>query len=212
MYRLTTSMPYLLNRLGVRLGTLFSRRIAPYGLSLPMYRVLAALSELADQKLGDLSTMTTIDLSTMSRLIGAMVKMGLVTRVRLPTDERTVRINLTPKGADFAVKLMREAQHYEEVAISSLNSSAISKFKADLIRIYDSLDVLESELVAVAPAAVGKAGRSTTPRPAPPTPNAATEALYASEATSPMKGVQPRDPAQKAGRRSSGQSSGGRVR
>ena len=110
MYRLTTSMPYLLNRLGVRLGALFSRRIAPYGLSLPMYRVLAALSEVADQKLGDLSTMTTVDLSTMSRLIGTMVKMGLVSRVRLPTDERTVRINLTPKGAELAVKLKALAE------------------------------------------------------------------------------------------------------
>ena len=212
MYRLTTSVPYLLNRLGVRLGTLFSRRIAPYGLSLPMYRVLAALSEVADQKLGDLSTMTTIDLSTMSRLIGAMVKMGLVTRVRLPIDERTVRINLTPKGAELAVKLMREAQHYEEVANSSLNSSAITKLKADLVRIYDALDVLESELVAVAPATVRKADRSKTPGPAPSDPNGAAEALYASEATGPMKGEPHRDPARRAGRRSSDQSSGGRIR
>jgi MarR family transcriptional regulator, organic hydroperoxide resistance regulator len=151
MYRLTTSMPYLLNRLGVRLGMLFSRRIAPYGLTLPMYRVLAALVEVADQKLGDLSEMTTVDLSTMSRLIGSMVKMGLVSRVRLPTDERTVRINLTPKGTQLAARLMREAQHYEEVAISSLDASTVVKMKADLIRIYAALDVLEGELVAAAP-------------------------------------------------------------
>jgi MarR family transcriptional regulator, organic hydroperoxide resistance regulator len=212
MYRLTTSMPYLLNRLGVRLGALFSRRISPYGLTLPMYRVLAALSEAANQRLGDLSAMTSIDLSTMSRLIGAMVKRGLVSRVRLPTDERTVRINLTPKGAELAIKLMREAQHYEEVAISSLKSSAVSKLKADLARIYDALDLLESELIAVAPAAVGRVGRFKTSTPAPSGPNDAAEALYASEATGPMKGVPPRDRAGKAGRRSSGQSSGGPVR
>jgi DNA-binding MarR family transcriptional regulator len=212
MYRLTTSVPYLLNRLGVRLGTLFSRRIAPYGLSLPMYRVLAALSEVADQKLGDLSTMTTIDLSTMSRLIGAMVKMGLVTRVRLPIDERTVRINLTPKGAELAVKLMREAQHYEEVAISSLNSAVIAKLKADLVRIYDALDVLECELVAVAPVAVGKPARSRAPKPSPSGPNGAGEARADGGATGLMRGEPPRDPARRAGRRSSDQSSGGRIR
>jgi DNA-binding MarR family transcriptional regulator len=212
MYRLTTSMPYLLNRLGVRLGALFSRRISPYGLTLPMYRVLAALSEVANQRLGDLSTMTTIDLSTMSRLIGARVRMGLVSRVRLPTDERTVRINLTPKGNELAIKLMREAQHYEEVAISSLNSSAISKLKAELVRIYDALDVLEGELVAMAPADVGNAARSKTTRPSKSGPNGAAMALDDHEATGPMTGVPPRDSARRAGRRSSDQSSGGRVR
>jgi DNA-binding MarR family transcriptional regulator len=151
MYRLTTSVPYLLNRLGVRMGSLFSRRLAPYGLTLPMYRVLAALSERPDQKLNELSEMTTIDLSTMSRLIGSMSTRGLVSRIRLPTDERTLRINLTKQGSELAVRLMREALHYEEVAISSLKPSVVAKLRADLMRIYDSLDVLEAELVASAP-------------------------------------------------------------
>ena len=33
MYRLSNSFPYLLNRVGVRMGELFSRRIAPFGVS-----------------------------------------------------------------------------------------------------------------------------------------------------------------------------------
>ncbi|MEN3385408.1 MAG: MarR family transcriptional regulator, organic hydroperoxide resistance regulator, partial [Hyphomicrobiales bacterium] len=45
MYRLSNSFPYLLNRVGVRMGELFSRRIAPFGVTLPMYRVMAALWE-----------------------------------------------------------------------------------------------------------------------------------------------------------------------
>src|SRR5579859_989617 len=43
VYKLTESVPYLLNRVGVRMGELFSRRIASHGVSLPMYRVMAAL-------------------------------------------------------------------------------------------------------------------------------------------------------------------------
>jgi len=45
LYRLSNSFPYLLNRVGVRMGELFSRRIASFGVTLPMYRVLAALWE-----------------------------------------------------------------------------------------------------------------------------------------------------------------------
>ena len=65
MYKLTDSVPYLLNRVGVRMGDLFSRRIASYGVTLPMYRVMAALKENPDQRLNDLAEMTTIELSTL---------------------------------------------------------------------------------------------------------------------------------------------------
>jgi DNA-binding MarR family transcriptional regulator len=146
-------MPYLLNRLGVRLGWLFTRRIGPYGLNLPMYRVLASLAERPDQKLSDLAQMTSAEVSTMSRMIGSMVDMGLVTRERLPNNERTVRINLTEKGGTIAGELMREAQHYEDVAISGLNPAEVESLKRLIVQIYDSLDVLEAELVAPAAAA-----------------------------------------------------------
>lgn len=152
MYRLSTSMPFLLARVGVRLGELFSRRLATYDLTLPMYRVLAALSERPDQKLGELSAATTVEMSTMSRLVGAMSARGLVSRLRQPGNERTVRINLTAKGAELAASVRHEAEHYEDVAISVLDSGDVQRLKATLARIYAALDVLEEELVALKPA------------------------------------------------------------
>lgn len=151
MYKLTTSMPYLLARLGVRMGSLFSQRIAAYDLTLPMYRVLAALSERPDQQLGELSAMTTVELSTMSRLIGTMAARDLVSRHRPPGNERTVQINLTEQGVALAALLRKEAEHYEEVAVSSLKPKEIVRLKRVLKHIYDSLDVLENELVSAAP-------------------------------------------------------------
>ena len=151
-YKLTTSMPFLLARLGVRMGALFSQRLEAYELTLPMYRVLAALSETPGQQLNELSAMTTVELSTMSRLVSAMVGMGFVSRLRQPTNERTVRIDLTDKGAELATILRAEAEHYEEVAVSTLKRSEIDRLKQTLLRIYDSLDVLEEELAGNAPA------------------------------------------------------------
>ena len=153
MYKLTTSMPFLLARLGVRMGTLFGQRIAAYDLTLPMYRVLAALSERPNQKLGELSEMTTVELSTMSRLVGTMTARGLVSRHRPPGNERIVQINLTDRGVEMAALLRKEAEHYEDVAVSTLKSSEIQRLKRVLNRIFDSLDVLENELVSNAPAA-----------------------------------------------------------
>src|SRR5438105_9081587 len=55
MYRLSDAFPYLLNRVGVRMGELFSRRLEPYGVTLPMYRVMATLWEKGERRLGELA-------------------------------------------------------------------------------------------------------------------------------------------------------------
>jgi MarR family transcriptional regulator, organic hydroperoxide resistance regulator len=146
LYRLTKSLPYLLNRVGVQMGELFSRRIAGYGVTLPMYRVMAALWEQGDQRLGDLAAMTTIELSTLSRLVGEMKRRGLVSRARLKDNGRTVAINLAPKGRSLVEELMPIAMHFEEVAVRDFRATDILQLKAVLENIYQSLKSLEPEI------------------------------------------------------------------
>ena len=148
LYRLTDSFPYLLNRVGVRMGELFSRRIAPYDVTLPMYRVMAALWENGDQRLSDLATVTTTEISTLSRLVGEMKRKGLVTRSRLEDNGRTVAINLTAKGKLLLDELMPIAIHFEEVAISNYTEAEISRLKIVFREIYQSLGSIEPEIEA----------------------------------------------------------------
>jgi DNA-binding MarR family transcriptional regulator len=136
----------LLNRVGVQMGELFSRRIAGYGVTLPMYRVMAALWEAGDQRLGDLAAMTTIEISTLSRLVGEMKRRSLVTRARLKDNGRTVAINLTPKGRTLVEELIPIAIHFEEVAVRDFASKNISDLKTILAEIYESLKSLEPEI------------------------------------------------------------------
>jgi DNA-binding MarR family transcriptional regulator len=147
LYRLTYAFPYLLNRVGVRMGELFSRRIAGYDVSLPMYRVMAALWETPDQRLGDLAAMTSIEVSTLSRLIGTMKRKGLVSRTRLKDNARTVAINLTAKGRTLVEELIPIAMHFEDVAVRSFSSKEIAELKTTLSNIYDNLDTLEPEIM-----------------------------------------------------------------
>lgn len=146
MYRLTTSIPYLLNRLGVRMGTLFSKHLERHGLTLGMYRAMACLVEAPGLRLGDLAQVLSTELSTMSRLISTMVSLRLVTRQRLPTNERTVSINLTPQGRKLALMLIDEAQHYENVAVSHFSTETVEQLKSLLMDMYEATDVLEKEL------------------------------------------------------------------
>jgi len=148
LYRLSDSFPYLLNRVGVRMGELFSRRIASYEVTLPMYRVMAALREDGDQRLSDLATVTTTEISTLSRLIGEMKRKGLVTRSRLEDNGRTVAINLTAKGKQLVEELMPIALHFEEVAISGYSEAEISRLKIVFREIYQNLGTIEPEIEA----------------------------------------------------------------
>lgn len=149
MYRLSTSFPYLLARLGIRMGDLFVRVIKRDGLSLQMFRVLAALTE-EDRalKLGELAALTSADLSTLSRMIGEMHRRGIVFRERPEDDQRSLRVTLTEHGRALAARYMPIATHYEEVATSSLTASEAKALKAALTRLYDNLDQLEAEIAS----------------------------------------------------------------
>jgi MarR family transcriptional regulator, organic hydroperoxide resistance regulator len=145
-YKFTNSFPYLLNRVGVRIAELFDERIAMYGVTMPMYRVLAALRERPDQRLSDLSNMTTIEISTLSRLVGTMKRKGLVSRRRPEDNGRTVAINLTAKGRGLVDELIPIVVHFEEVAVRNRSAAEIQWLNRALAEAYDCLNDIEAEI------------------------------------------------------------------
>ncbi|NGO52786.1 MarR family winged helix-turn-helix transcriptional regulator [Allomesorhizobium camelthorni] len=142
-YRFTSSFPYLLNRVGVRMGELFSRKLAAHDLTLPMYRVMAVLRQEGAQRLSDLSAMVTVEISTLSRLVTAMKRKGLVSRVRPEDNGRTVRIDLTKAGEKLVDDLMPIAAHFEEVGIKTFSHNEVAWLKNALKQIHDNLQDLD---------------------------------------------------------------------
>jgi MarR family transcriptional regulator, organic hydroperoxide resistance regulator len=174
MYRLTEAFPYLIARVGMRMGELFSRRLARRGITLPMYRVLAALWQRGGQRLGDLSDMTSVELSTLSRQIGVMQRKGLVIRTRPDSNARTVEINLTRSGRALVEDLIPLAQRHEEVGLRGLTADQVLVLKANLATVYRNLDSLAAEIAEEETRmrrkpsvrrAAGKASARKRPRP-----------------------------------------------
>jgi DNA-binding MarR family transcriptional regulator len=128
------------------MGELFSRRLEPYQLTLPMYRVMAALWHRDGQRLGDLSEMTSVEISTLSRLVGVMQRKGLLSRTRSDSNARTVEINLTRTGRALVEKLIPLAQRHEEVALTGFDTAEVDTLKKNLITVYRNLDVLDREI------------------------------------------------------------------
>jgi MarR family transcriptional regulator, organic hydroperoxide resistance regulator len=147
MYRLSNSLPYLLARLGVRMGELFVRVVRKEGLTLPMYRVLAALAEQARPlRLGELARLTSAEMSTLSRLVADMHRQGIVSRARPQNDQRSLQVALTPRGAALAARFMPVAAHYENVATGNMTARNAAALKATLVQLYENLDRLEREV------------------------------------------------------------------
>lgn len=162
MYVFTESLPYLLNRVGVRMGELFGRELADDGLTLAGYRVLAALAEMDDQRLIDLSAMTTIEMTTLSRLVAAMAGRKLIRRRRPKDNLRIVRIGLLAGGRALLAKYQSRATRYEQTALRGLGAKDVHAFKEALSSIYDALDDIEHEQAAIVDHANAGSARSAS--------------------------------------------------
>ncbi len=142
MFDLAQYLPYLINRAGVRLAVSFGRHLKPHGIGIQEWRVLAALAAHGPQRLSDLAALTSIDLSTLSRLVGRMVRGRLVARGRVNGDRREVRVRLTGRGSRATRGIVPMARHYEKVALAGVSAAEARTLKRLLVRVYANLDRL----------------------------------------------------------------------
>jgi DNA-binding MarR family transcriptional regulator len=137
---LANYLPYLINRVGFALVASFTANaLKPHGLSIEMWRVLAALSNNGGQRQVDLVALTSIDASTMSRLVSRLVRMDLVTRSRSETSNREVLVALSSKGRALVQRLIPIAKKLEQTASAGLPARDMAVVKRMLAQIYENL-------------------------------------------------------------------------
>jgi DNA-binding MarR family transcriptional regulator len=145
-------LPYLINRVGSVMALRFGEDVlAPAGLSIAMWRVLVALSSTGDQRHTDLANLTSIEVSTLSRIVTRLVRMGLVARAPSKTSGREVAVALTQRGRDLVTRLIPFGLQYETIASSGLSEQEIATLRGLLRRIYANL--VEAEPLVMQPAA-----------------------------------------------------------
>lgn len=132
-------LPYLINRTGVALATRFGAALRQAGISLQEWRVLAALREHGGQRLTELAARTSIEVSTLSRLVAGLVTAGLVSRQRASDDARAVAIHLSEAGARLTGTLIPPARSLEQDAMAGLDAAEVAQLAALLKRVYDNL-------------------------------------------------------------------------
>jgi DNA-binding MarR family transcriptional regulator len=138
-------LPYLLNRAGSRIAASYSEVVRCHGITLPMWRVLAALREREPRTVGELAAVTSIEVSTLSRVLDGMERKGLVRRRRASGDGRRVTLQRTAAGSSLTEKLVPLALRYEAVALGGLSEAEVADLKRLLVRLYDNMAELEDD-------------------------------------------------------------------
>jgi len=136
-------LPYLLNRAGARIAAAFNTEMRQVGASLQIWRVLAALREKDGRRMGDLAKTTSIEVSTLTRLVDNMEKDGLVMRRREAGDARAISLHVTASGRRLTQRIVPIAERYEAVALKGFTAGEAEVLKKALRRLYDNMDALE---------------------------------------------------------------------
>jgi DNA-binding MarR family transcriptional regulator len=147
-FALADFVPYLLNRAGVKIGLAFGRDIAPLGVTLPMWRVMVALWENDDQRLGEIAERTSIDISTLSRLLVSLQRKQYIVRRRSGADGRALSVSLTERGRAMTERIIPIASHYEDVATRTMKEREMRLLKQMLIKLFSNIQTLDDEFLA----------------------------------------------------------------
>jgi len=90
--------PYLMNRIMGRYNASLRAEMAGLGLTTPKMRVLAVLSVVEGPLIRELSVLTVVEQSTLSRSLDQLQAEALIRREVDATDSRAVRVFITAAG------------------------------------------------------------------------------------------------------------------
>jgi DNA-binding MarR family transcriptional regulator len=139
MLDLNEYLPYLINRVGFAVSEAFGDELAKDALTISMWRVLAVLLHNGPQYMTNLAELTTVEPSTLSRLVGTLQRRGLVTRKRNAADGRHVRVALSARGATLTTGLLPAAAALQDRMIAGMPAAEVAALRRLLKKVHATI-------------------------------------------------------------------------
>jgi len=133
-------VPYLLNRVGIRIAIEFAREIAPYQIKYSGWRVLFTLAHVGPQQMVELAALANFEISTLSRVIAGLEREGLVKRINGEVGSRNRRIALTVRGEKIVKQLSPIIFEHEAAALNEFSAAEHKQLIALLAKLHHNLD------------------------------------------------------------------------
>ncbi|SEL09598.1 MarR family winged helix-turn-helix transcriptional regulator [Pacificibacter marinus] len=128
--------PYLMNRIAARYNKGVESALKDVGISVAQMRALAALAESGPCSITDLSILTVIKQSTLSRTLDTMENAGLILRTAQGSDSRYRQISLTQTGRAAYDAAWPSMQNMRDTMLASLSEDERENFNSLLLRIF----------------------------------------------------------------------------
>lgn len=131
--------PYMMNRIMARYNAGVADALAAEGVSVPQMRTLAVLVQQGPRTVNELSVLTVIKQSTLSRTLDAMEAAGLVRREACEDDSRVRHIHLTGAGRAAHDRAWPAMQRAEAALFQGIPEGERAAFTQTLTRILHSI-------------------------------------------------------------------------
>ena len=126
---------FLLSKLGMGTGRLFSEAMAPLGLRPPQFGVLTVLDRFEGASQQAIGERLGIDPSSMVGVIDDCEAAGLAERRRDPADRRRHAVYLTPKGRETLAAARTAAKRLQDEVLAPLDAEERATLLALLERL-----------------------------------------------------------------------------
>jgi DNA-binding MarR family transcriptional regulator len=126
------TISYVMGRLDLALRRSLSEGLASVGVTLPQYTALSVLRERGALSNAQLARRVLITPQSTIKVIAALEKKGLITRVPDPDHGRILRTLLTPCGQDVLEACDRVAQQVEAKMLEELSPEQRSALQSNL--------------------------------------------------------------------------------
>lgn len=123
-----------------------ARRFEPLGLTVEKYRSMLAIARFPGCTMKELAQFTSIDRTTLTRMIDQMVTVGWVTREHAVRDRRQVILNLTEPGLSLGLQAVDRLTEANRQAAQNLAPQAIEAASEVLEAVLRNL-ILDAELL-----------------------------------------------------------------
>lgn len=139
-FELSDHLPYLFKHIHSQLEVASAGELAKFGINVAVWRILAVLWEHDDLSHRELAHLTSIEVSTLSRISKTVQRDGLIRRTRTEEDQRTVRVKLTEKGRELAQSVIPWALKTERELFANIPAEDIKTLTRILNDVAKSLN------------------------------------------------------------------------
>jgi MarR family transcriptional regulator, organic hydroperoxide resistance regulator len=147
---LSEHLPYLFKHIHSQLQVASAGRLAQFGVNVAVWRILAVLWEHGELSHRELADLTSIEVSTLSRISKSVQREGLIRRTRTQEDQRTVRVTLTERGRTLTQAIIPSALDTQSDIVGNLSAADVKNLTRILHVIVENLSryaTVDSDIV-----------------------------------------------------------------